>query len=161
MAHETFIQPRAALVTAWVDFLSPFPWDWFCTLTFREAVHPEAASKRFRLWISELNRELWGPRWYKKEKGVYWVCALEYQRRGVIHFHALLSGRGANLNDQARRLHWMDRWYQLAGIARIEPPRTGAVVNYCSKYCAKGGELELSESMKHFQIYRGERFGTQ
>lgn len=136
-----------ALCDAWVDFLTPYPWDWFATLTFRDMVHPERADKLFRLWCSEINRSIWGPRWYKKRQGIFWVRALELQRRGVIHFHALMSGRGFDLNDHARRLTYMDRWYELAGIARIEVPRTEAVVNYVSKYVAKGGDIDCSESL--------------
>ena len=33
------------LVDAWVEYLSRWTWDWFVTLTFREAKHPEAAEK--------------------------------------------------------------------------------------------------------------------
>jgi len=70
---------------------------------------------------------------------VQWVRALEYQRRGVIHYHALLAGV-----QELRRLSWMDLWNELAGYARIEPIRDGSVVRrYVSKYVAKGGELDL------------------
>lgn len=146
------------LVVAWTNYLSQWPWDWFCTLTFRESVHPERAAKVFRMWTCEINRDIYGRRWREKNLGIYWVKALEYQRRGVIHFHTLMSGRGANLNQQAKRFKYMQRWDQLAGFAKIEPPRDGAVVNYVSKYVAKGGEIELSESLGHFQAYRGQRF---
>jgi len=38
----------------------------------------------------------------------------------------------------------MDDWFELAVIARIEPPRSsGAVRAYCAKYVAKGGEIDL------------------
>lgn len=70
-----------------------------------------------------------------------WVRALELQRRGVIHYHALLGGAGL---DELRRLSWMDEWDRLAGYARIERPENGAAVRaYCAKYVAKGGELDL------------------
>lgn len=127
---------------AWAAFLERQPWDWFCTLTFRgDAVHPEAADKRFRMWLSKVNRELYGPRWWKHGQGVRWVRALEMQRRGVLHYHALIGGAGV---DELRRLVWMDEWNRLAGFARIEPPRDGeAVRRYCAKYVAKGGEIDL------------------
>ena len=133
---------RRRLVEAWAEFLERWSWDWFCTLTFRgDAVHPEAADKRFRVWVSKINRELYGPRWWKHGQGVRWVRALETQRRGVIHYHALLGGAGV---DELRRLSWMDEWVRLAGYARIEPPENGAAVRaYCAKYVAKGGELDL------------------
>lgn len=125
-----------------------WPWDWFCTLTFRgDAVHPEAADKRFRVWVSKINRELYGRRWRKRGQGVRWVRAMEMQRRGVPHFHALLGAEGL---DELRRLWWMDRWNQLAGFAKIEPPKNGgAVRGYCAKYVAKGGELDVGGPGMH------------
>lgn len=70
---------------AWTTFLDRWEWDWFVTLTFREHVHPERADKLFRVWISKINRELYGHRWYKRGDGVYWARALEYQKRKVLH----------------------------------------------------------------------------
>jgi hypothetical protein len=129
------------MVEAWAGFLGRWSWDWFCTLTFRGEVHPEAADKRFRVWVSKINRALYGPRWWKHGQGVRWVRALETQRRGVIHYHALLGGGGL---DELRRLTWMDEWNDLAGYARIEPPADGAAVRgYCAKYVSKGGELDV------------------
>jgi hypothetical protein len=63
------------LVDAWVEYLSRWTWDWFVTLTFREAKHPEAAEKVFRVWISKMNRDMYGPRWSKHRRGVRWVRA--------------------------------------------------------------------------------------
>ena len=38
----------------------------------------------------------------------------------------------------------MDEWFDLAGIARIEPPRSSEAVRaYCAKYIVKGGEIDL------------------
>jgi hypothetical protein len=128
-----------ALRDDWVVFLRRWTWQWFCTFTFRDMVHPESANKRFHLFVSKINRELYGQRWFKKGKGVLWVRALEYQRRGVIHYHALFAG----VHD-LRRLTWMDTWNELAGFARIEAIRdTMAVRRYVSKYVVKGGELDL------------------
>jgi hypothetical protein len=59
-----------ALQDAWVVFLRGWSWHWFCTFTFREHVDPESADKRFRLFVSMVNRELYGPRWHKKGVGV-------------------------------------------------------------------------------------------
>lgn len=132
---------RRELVDAWVEFLSRWEWDWFLTLTFRANVHPEAADKAFRLFVSQINRELFGPRWYKHRRGIRWVRALEMQRRDVIHYHALFGGAG--LSD-LRRLFWMDRWNEIAGYARIEEPRDVALVHgYVAKYVTKGGEIDL------------------
>lgn len=139
------------LAAAWADFLGKFTWQWFCTFTFREASHPEAADKVFRLWCNELNRSLYGKRWASKpEAGVYWVRALEWQKRDVLHYHALMADV-ADLNATERRLSWMDRWNELAGFATIERPKGRvAVSNYVSKYVAKGGEIDLSANLRSY-----------
>lgn len=133
---------QSELLEAWVEFLGRWPWDWFGTLTFRgDAIHPESADKRFRVWVSKINRNLFGPRWSKHGQGVRWVRALEFQRRDVLHFHVLLGAQG--LSD-LMRLSWMDEWDKLAGWARIEAPKSQRrVTGYCAKYVAKGGELDL------------------
>jgi hypothetical protein len=51
------------------------------------------------------------------------VRALEYQKRDVIHYHALITGV-----EDLRRLYWMDRWHELAGYGRIEPIESAVVV---------------------------------
>jgi hypothetical protein len=130
---------RQALRDAWIALLGHWRWEWFCTFTFREFVHPEAADKRFRVLISQANRVLFGTMWYKRGEGLRWVRALEYQKRDVIHYHALLAGV-----EDLRRLFWMDRWHELAGYARIEPiDCAAAVARYVSKYVVKGGEIDL------------------
>jgi len=129
---------------AWCKFLGQWDWQWFCTLTFRDVVHPESANKSFRYFTSKLNRQLYGPRWFKKAHGgIPWVRALEYQRRGVIHFHALF----ANV-EGVRRLSWMDEWFEIAGIARIEAINDKwAVRRYITKYVLKEGEIELGGAL--------------
>ena len=130
---------RQALRDAWIALLGRWEWEWFCTFTFRDLVHPEAADKRFRVLISQANRVLYGHRWHKKGEGIRWVRALEYQKRDVIHYHALFAGV-----QDLRRLTWMDSWHELAGYARIEPiESTAAVSRYVSKYVVKGGEIDL------------------
>lgn len=130
-----------ALAEAWTTFLEQWSWSWFATLTFREETHPEAADKRFRVWISKLNRATHGIRWSKHGRGCYWARALEYQRRGVIHFHALIGGE--RIADE-QRIHWANEWNELAGFARIEVPRGAhGVVSYAAKYTSKGGEIDL------------------
>lgn len=134
--------PNDNLGEAWSGFLGRWPWDLFATLTFRgDAVHPESADKRYRVWISKINRSLYGTRWFKHGKGIRWVRALEHQRRGIVHFHALLGGERVK---ELRRLTLMDEWFDLAGIARIETPRNSEAVRaYCAKYVVKGGEIDF------------------
>ena len=81
------------------------------------------------------------------------MLAWEYQRRGVLHFHALF-GDVEDLNVRLRRLDWMDRWMALgqpAGFARIEAiDSQEAVRKYVTKYVVKGGQIDLSSSLKSF-----------
>jgi hypothetical protein len=143
-------QPRKdELLDAWREYLGRYEWTWFCTLTFAREVHPEAADKRFRVWASKLSRSLYGSRWHKHRSGVYWVRALEHQRRGVIHFHALVGGARLARADarlaRADRRAWEREWLDVGrGFGRIDLPRSiGSVSGYCAKYVAKGGELDL------------------
>ena len=143
-----------ALAQAWREFISRFPMQWFCTFTFTEDVHPERAGKLFRLFIRQLNRELYGSHFERRgREGVFWVLAWEYQRRGVLHFHALL-GDVEDLNVRARRLDWMDHWQGYgppAGFARIEAIESqDAVRDYVTKYVTKGGQIDLSRSLRSF-----------
>lgn len=139
-----------ALQFGWSEMLLRYEWQWFCTLTFRkEDIHPEAAEKVFRVWVAKLNRELFGNRWQKKPGDTcYWVRATEYQKRGTIHFHVLISCPAKNLEHTAVRTYWADLWRELAGFARIEVIRSQQQVNdYVTKYTAKGGELDFSENL--------------
>ncbi len=184
---------RRAQVHAWVQFLSQWDWQWFATLTFKDATHAEAADKRFRRLVHEMNCALYPdrvrtspggfsfgdlfPRFpqvvdrlhadnllprsdrggeacallskmhgfsrerirLKRGQGVRWVRSLEWQKRGVLHFHALFAGV-----EGLRRLSWMDRWHAIAGYGRIEEPRAAeAVVCYASKYVSKGGQVDV------------------
>lgn len=151
--------PPHPLADAWCEFLSRWPWDWFTTHTFRFAAHPERADKVFRVWISKLNRELYGVRWHRRSGGLWWARASEPHKSGRLHFHALVGGPG--LAD-VHRPDWMDCnakkrgipkcgrcWYCLAGFARIEPPNSsGAVRAYCSKYVTKGGLIDLGGPLR-------------
>lgn len=134
-----------AVRDGWTAFLGAYTWDWFVTVTFRgDYIHPEAADKRWRLWVSMLNRHTFGPRWYKKRKEIHWVRALELQKRGVIHYHALMH-HPHDLNKIHSRLAQVDNLETIAGFSRIYPPRSNeAVTRYCAKYVVKGGEIECS-----------------
>lgn len=140
----------AATVEAWRDLLMRYEWQWFCSLTFVEHAHPERADKLFRVWVAKLNRSLHGRRWRERGAGVRWARAIEWQKRGVEHFHALMADV-EDLNVRARRFDWSDNWQRLgppAGFAQVEDARSqNAVSAYCSKYVAKGGQIDLSASL--------------
>jgi len=140
------------LSDSWTEFIGRFePFELYSTFTFREEVHPEQADRCFNRFVRHINEELFGRRYREKGKGVYYVRALEMQRRGVLHFHALFGGGVKKL----RRLSLMDRWFEDNGIARIEPyDITKGAKGYLSKYVFKGGEIDL-----HIPPYLKERFG--
>lgn len=117
-------------------------WDWFGHLTFRDEKHPEAADKIFYKWVHNINRKIFGQRyWNRKETdGVLWARGIEMQDRGVIHYHFLMSRVPGDL----KRLVMMDAWDKMAGYARIfsfEAAKGGEV--YIVKYAAKGGEVDF------------------
>jgi len=133
----------------WEGLLDRYAWDWFGTFTFREEVHPEAADKLYRVWASKLNRKLAGRNWAKRPtQTARWARGLEWQKRGVLHYHALLYTR-QGLNQQAMRFDWMREWEQLGGgISRILPCDGAKRVRaYIAKYCGKGGEVDLSPNL--------------
>ena len=139
---------KQILRDAWVTFLTAYEFQWFATFTFETKVHPEAALKRWRFFTNQLNRSLYGRRWQRKvHGGIHWILGIEFQKRGVIHFHALM-GSAEDLNQQARRLSWMDYWNELAGFARIDAIRSNeAALRYVTKYVVKDGEIEFSKNL--------------
>ena len=148
LAEEYRKHPRILRRLAWGDFVARYPWQWFVTLTFTDDVHQERAFKLYRVWISKLNRHLFGPRWHKREPfGVFWVMAYELTKGGRIHLHALLSGVA-----ETRRLDWMDNWSaldEIAGYPRIWPVANQVAVSmYVTKYVTKGGEIEFSRNLR-------------
>lgn len=140
------------LVKTWEAYLTTFKWDWFATLTFKgNVVGPELADRRFRRWRSDLCTSFAGDKWRERPAQIpYHVRALEWQKRGVIHFHALVGYRTDAMRDNLFRRRWQDAWRDLNGYARIDRIRdVGAVSRYCAKYCSKGGELDLSSNIPH------------
>jgi len=128
------------LQEAWKGFLSGFEYEWFTTFTFRKEVHPESADKSFRKFIHTLNIALHGNRYrkYKKEQ-VHYVRALEWQKREVVHYHALL----VNVTYQDRE-YWKNEWYKLSGFAKIDTVDSYNVIDYLCKYVSKGGQIDIS-----------------
>ncbi len=139
LIHSSSLQP------AWIQFLDRWEWAQFTTNTFRQEVHPERADRVWRVWISMMNRTLYGHRWWKRGQGLYWCRVSEWQKRGVTHFHALLGGERVS-DLECRR--WQEAWWHLAGIARMEQPRSNhAVQCYLTKYISRGAEITLGGSL--------------
>ena len=118
---------------AWIERLAP--WEWYLTLTFAEIVHPEQAERKWRAFVKRVEG--------KRGRAICWVRALEYQRRGVIHFHALLAGMEFLAYNAVRQL-WP--W----GFSWIEPYQPGRGANfYLGKYVAKGGEIDVGGPLQN------------
>ncbi|MHB8425144.1 MAG: rolling circle replication-associated protein [Gammaproteobacteria bacterium] len=140
-----------AVRDGWIELCSRYQWDWFCTMTFADAVHPERAFKTWRYWVSQLNRDLFGRHWQGTEHGgVYWVRGSEYQRRGVLHYHALMSAVN-DLDALTYRWYWKNLWNDLAGFAMIDKIKDEvAAMKYVTKYVVKGGDIDVSENLKWY-----------
>jgi len=132
--------PLTPLQQAWKDWLAEYPYEWFVTFTFRKETHPEAADKSFRKFINILNKEIYGRHYFKnKKEQVHWIRALEWQKREVVHYHALLVGV-----TYESRSKWSQEWYKLAGFAKIDTVDSQNVIDYLCKYVSKGGEIDIS-----------------
>jgi len=111
------------------EWLSTFPWDWWCTLTFRNEYSPDAATRAF-LRLTD---------WLRKDSpGVGYFVGHEVGRLGRLHLHALIGG----LEPYVQRTAAAKRWDRRHGHARIFPydPDRGAS-HYIAKYVSK----ELAE----------------
>jgi len=147
---------------AWVKFIERFePYHWYTTLTFKNEVTQGRAEKQFKRFIRLINESLFGRHYRGRELGVSWVKAIERQRRGVIHFHALVGGEVWKL----RRFTFMDLWreggffsngkrFQGNGFAKIEKyNRKLGARHYLSKYVSKGGELDIFIPKYMYEFY--------
>jgi hypothetical protein len=130
------------------------PWVSFLTLTFAddklppgtEQITPEQADKKWKYFIQCLNMDALGRHYVNKVGHSYfgYVRGLEYQRRGVVHFHALIDRR---INyDMAHRM-----WKHIAGfiwISTIHDQK--AALSYVTKYATKGGQIDFYKPKKRW-----------
>lgn len=153
---------------AWAELLRRYPAHCFATLTFRPvkfyteratgrvrtiertgangSMHGEAADKAFRFFVSNINREIYGPKWGTRwHRGIQWVRGSEFHKDGRLHFHALLSAPTGDLNHLVSRYAWHEWWYREFGRNQIEQPRSQHdVASYVSKYVVKDGSVDFS-----------------
>lgn len=139
---------RYRLQDEWARWIAEQPWQWYVTLTFAsedphaftakaEVKHCEFAQRCYRRWIRSINEERFGKRFRRKGHGVSHVQAIELQKRGVAHFHALLDGVEPLEYGIAH-----EKWpHGMAWIKPYEADKGGA--SYLSKYVSKGGELDM------------------
>jgi len=132
----------------WAKWLNELPWDMYHTLTFKDRTAPEQAEKEFHRYVRRINERLYGKRYRKKGTAINWARALEYQKRGVIHFHCLTNGTMPVKYSDLRHL-----WNTVSdntGFSYIEKydPGKGATA-YLSKYVVKDGDIDVFINKEH------------
>lgn len=140
----------------WAGFLKRYEWDHYSHFTFRPNnrvvglnqsrityAHPEVAGKALKRLVYGLNEEIFGRRFYKRpHEGIIVAAAMERQKSGNPHFHALMG----NIPSSYRRMSIVDEWYIRQGIARVyEYKKDMGAEEYISKLCYmfKDGKLEI------------------
>jgi len=112
-------------------------WPVMATLTFREPIGPDPAMATWRSLVRVLNERVFGKHYTRKVGHSYfsYVMGIEFQRRDVIHFHALF-----NRPVDFGLIH---RWWNVAaGFAWVDQVRErAAALSYVMKYVLKGGEV--------------------
>jgi hypothetical protein len=124
------INSKDALVAEYKQWLSPFPWQLFATLTFRRRPTASRADRAFETWIQAI----------KKAEGTASFCWFRVKEFGAfhdnLHFHAIVGGLA-----YPSKFPWIELWEKLAGEAHISyfVAYFGAI-DYVLK------ELDLNES---------------
>jgi hypothetical protein len=140
LAQSVLTAVNGSLREAWIQLIRRIePLDWFATFTFREPVHPEQANRRLHKFVRTLNEIRFGKRYREKGLGICLISAIEWQKRGVLHFHSLMGGGLRDLD----KFHWMELWNRDNGFARIYPYDPDGAPGYVSKYVVKGGEIDI------------------
>lgn len=141
---------------AWLELIGRYDWQLFITLTFKDEIEPWKARKRVEKWIGSINSYLFGWRYSRKGRGVAYALGIEYQRRGIVHFHVLMSAPGL-MEIPFKYLHnlWQSNGQRdiktgtlldrlVNGYAWVEPVNElKGVSHYLTKYISKGGEIDL------------------
>jgi len=150
------IGKNQVIAQQWAGFLKRYEWNHYSHFTFRPNtrvvglnrsgvtyVHPEAAGKALKRLVWGLNEEIFGKRFYKRpHEGIIVAAAMERQKSGNPHFHALMG----NIPPSYRRMSIVDEWYIKQGIARVyEYKKDMGAEEYLSKLCYmfKDGKLEI------------------
>jgi len=152
---RTFIRNEPMLVDAWCNFLSKIKWEVFITFTFVSKVHPEAAEKMLHKYFHILNCEIYGKNYSRRDVHLLWFGSLEYQRRGVIHFHCLVKNIPFPYNYRRLQKMWLDLganngWTKVERILDLP-----ACMAYVLKYVVKDGEIIICPQMNSPQVILG------
>jgi hypothetical protein len=136
--HKTTRRFLANMSAEFVNDLAS--WKSFITLTFRDDRPVDVALSLWNKLVRALNSAAFGPKYQQFVKHSYfsYVLGMEYQTRGVIHFHALVD----------RPIHYglvHDLWNDWAGFSHIRQIHNDdeqrSSTFYICKYVLKGGEI--------------------
>jgi hypothetical protein len=120
------------------QFIGHFPWQWYCTLTFRREVSRRAAFKLFNRWKVLLKKASRQPTDYLL------VIEPTRSRNGVPHLHVLLRGVGCE------KPHiWQKRWFTIGGQAKVREydPALGAANYLANKMDRHGVDVLFSRTL--------------
>lgn len=123
--------------------LEPVKSDWVSDISYNKDAQERFARQQYLIWIRKVNESIYGRRFRERGLGVDNVYGMEFQKRGVIHLHALLKG----IPKEVSMEHWAKTWWhehENNGYATIEAynPQLGAV-GYLGKYIVKGGQVDV------------------
>lgn len=145
--------PRSTLYQAWTQYTISLPeivgkpYEYWGSLTYKDHAeipvhHMEGiVSRRFRFFMSEVNKRIYGKRWIRTGKGVWGVYATE-KIPDYPHHHFLMGGEGLRAN--LKRLEIMNMWEGFfGGWARVQDYRGEGNARYLCKYVSKGGIMDI------------------
>ena len=123
----------------------------FITITHaNQNTHPEFSVKQRNRWLNEVNQQLYGRRYLRRGDGLRSFFGMEYQEkraatyggRATVHQHGVIAGHGLG---SLRRVELKARLDHLCmGFCKVELPKNRMrAINYCAKYAAKEGELDI------------------
>jgi hypothetical protein len=130
---------------AWAEYIEGLSdWSVYGHFTFRDTPHPERCLKTWDLYVHKINRSMYGQRYYKHplDKGISWARGTELQKRGIVHFHALLGHMACDPD----MVFLKQTWFDLGGTYKIERyAKDKGAEFYMSKSCYawKQGEVDL------------------
>jgi len=147
------------LVEAWMKFITRFePYHWFVTFTFKNDIPNSTANRIVYRFMRRINEDLYGRRFKNKGLGLTYILARERQKRGTPHFHLLVGGDCWKLKRMKYKQLW-EGWngetFTRYGMARIyKYNRRKGAKRYVSKYCVKGGEIDVNIPPYMYEKYR-------
>ena len=117
--------------------------DWSNKISYNKSSQERFARAQYLVWLRKLNEAVYGRRFREQKLGIDNAYGMEFQKRGVIHIHAIMKG----IPKEVSMYEWAKKWWgqhSNNGYATIEPynPQLGAV-GYLGKYIVKGGQVDL------------------